>query len=490
VKRLAGIDAAFLYLETPAMHLHVVGSVLLDPSTAREPFTRQRMVDLVRERIHLLEPFRRRVATVPFNLSHPVWVEDPDFDVEAHVHATTLRSPGTLKELADLVGDIASRPLDRSRPLWELWVVDGVEDGQIAFVTKIHHAAIDGITGADLMAHLFDLSPDVGPVDPPDQAWQPDAAPSDVSLTVDALRHVVSNPLRLAKLVRRTAALVVDVVQQTRTGEDDTPSPALPFMAPRTRWSGSITPHRSVAFGAAQLDDIKAVKSTFGTTVNDVVLTACTMTLRSYLAAHDDLPDQPLVCTVPVSVHGKTEHDSINQVSSMFVRLPVQLDDPVEVLRSIQGETKAAKVMQNAIGADALQDFAQFIPPAVFNQAMRLYSGLRLADRHRPVHNLVISNVPGPPVPLYAAGARVKGVVPLGPLMEGAGLNITVLSNMGNVDFGVIGCRELVPDIWDIADGFGSAVTELRARADAEAAPAPRPAVRRPSKKSVATARD
>jgi hypothetical protein len=175
-------------------------------------------------------------------------------------------------------------------------------------------------------------------------------------------------------------------------------------------------------------------------------------------------------------VHGRSETESINQVSAMFVRLPVQLDDPVDILRSINAETRVAKVMHDAIGADTLQDVAQFIPPAVFNQAMRLYSGLRLADRHRPVHDVVISNVPGPPIPLYAAGARVKGVIPFGPLLEGAGLNITVLSNMGNVDFGVIGCRELVPDIWDIADGFAAAVADLRARAEAEAPESPAPA--------------
>jgi WS/DGAT/MGAT family acyltransferase len=212
------------------------------------------------------------------------------------------------------------------------------------------------------------------------------------------------------------------------------------------------------------------------------------MTLRSYLAAHDDLPDSPLVCSCPVSVH-KEGGEGTNQVSTMFVRLPVQLDDPIEILRTINAETKEAKIMQNAVGADTLQDFAQFIPPTVFNRAMRLYSGWNLADRHRPVHNLIVSNVPGPPIPLYAAGAQVRGVFPFGPLLEGAGLNITILSNMGNVDFGVIACRELVPDVWDIADGFGEAVLELRKLADEKlAADAPPPvpvAARTPAKASA-----
>jgi WS/DGAT/MGAT family acyltransferase len=486
MKRLSGMDASFLYMETPSAHSHVVGTLVLDPSTAPEPYSFERVVDLLRQRIHLLEPFRRRLVPVPFNLSHPVWIEDPDFDLERHINRTVARQPGTMHELADIVGDIASRPLDRTRPLWELWVVEGLEHGQLAMVTKMHHAAIDGVTGADLMAHLFDLEPDAPPPPPPEQPWQPDEVPSDASLVAGALQHNVSNPLRMAKVLRRTARGVVDVVRQQReAAAEDRPQPALPFTAPRVRWSAAITPHRVVAFGKATLDDMKVVKSTFGTTVNDVVLAATTMTLRRYLEKHDDLPDVPLVCSVPVSVHGKGQSEGTNQVSTMFVRLPVQIEDPVETLKCINAETKEAKIMQSAIGADTLQDFAQFIPPTLFNRAMRLYSGLNLADRHRPVHNLIVSNVPGPPIPLYAAGAQVKGVFPFGPLLEGAGLNITVLSNMGHVDFGVIACRELVPDVWSIADGFGEAVLELRKLADNVAA-APAPAKKRaPAKKQA-----
>ena len=273
----------------------------------------------------------------------------------------------------------------------------------------------------------------------------------------------------MVKVLGNAARSVLDIVQRQRDATaEDRPSPALPFTAPKVRWSAAITPHRSVAFGKASLDDMRHIKSTFGTTVNDVVLATCTQTLRQYLIAHDDLPETPLVCSVPVSVHGRSEHDGTNQVSTMFVRLPVQLEDPVEQLRTINAETREAKEVQNAIGADMLQDFAQFVPPTLFNRAMRVYSNLNLADRHRPVHNLIVSNVPGPPIPLYIAGAQVVGVYPFGPLLEGAGLNITVLSNMGHVDFGVIACRELVPDVWDIADGFAEAVLQLKKRADEE----------------------
>jgi WS/DGAT/MGAT family acyltransferase len=476
VKRLAGIDAAFLYLETPSMHSHVVGTIVLDPATSPEPFDLDRLKRLLEARLHLLAPFRRRLAWVPFNLSHPVWIEDPDFDLDDHVHHTTLPEPGGVEQLATLVGEIASRPIDRRRPLWELWYVDGLhadaggEGGGdlVALVTKIHHAAIDGVTGADLMAQLFDLEATT-PLEPDTPStWEPDPIPNPLVLATDALTHLLTNPVKLVRALARTIQGVADAVQEVRTPSSDHPSPALPLTAPRVRWTASITPSRTVAFSRAALDDLRAVKAHFGVTVNDVVLAACTLAIRSYLLAHDDLPDDPLICSVPVSVRGQSDIEASNQVSAMFVRLPVQLDDPAEVLATIHGETRAAKVMQSAIGAKTLQELAQFIPGAAFNQAARLYSSLNLADRHKPIHNVIISNVPGPPIPLYAAGAQVRSVVPLGPLMEGAGLNITVLSNMGNVDFGVVGCTELVPDVWDLATAFPEGVAALRALVDDE----------------------
>src|SRR5258708_892270 len=469
MKPLSGMDASFLYMETPSQLAHVVGTLILDP-TAGEGFSYERLLEVLRNRMHLLEPFRRRLVPVPFNLGHPVWIEDPDFDLESHVHRAAVRPPGTMHELAEIVADIASHPLDRSRPLWELHLIEGLEDGKVGFVTKMHHAAIDGVTGADLMANLFDLAPDAPDPEPPEEEWHGEPVPTDFELMVRAAQGIASRPRTMAKVLTRTVRSVGSIVaRQREASADNRPSPALPFTAPKVKWSGAITPHRTVAFGKATLDDMRHIKSTFGTTVNDVVLAACTQTLRQYLIAHDDLPDAPLVCSVPVSVHGATEHEGTNQVSTMFVRLPVQLEDPVEQLRTINAETREAKEMQNAIGADLLQDFAQFIPPTLFNRAMRLYSNLNLADRHRPVHNLIVSNVPGPPIPLYAAGAQVVGVYPFGPLLEGAGLNLTVLSNMGHVDFGVIACRELVPDVWDIADGFAEAVLHLKKRADEEA---------------------
>lgn len=486
MKPLSGMDASFLYMETPSQLSHVVGTLILDPS-AGEGFSYERLINVLRNRMHLLEPFRRRLVPVPFNLGHPVWIDDPDFDLDSHIHRVAARPPGTMHEVAEIVADIAGTPLDRSRPLWELTLIEGLEDGKVCFVTKIHHSAIDGVTGADLMAHLFDLSPDAPDPEPPEEPWQGEKVPSDLELIAHAIEGIATSPRTMMKVMRRTAQSVANIVaRQREASAEDRPSPALPFTAPKVKWSGAITPHRTIAFGKAALDDMRHIKSTFGTTVNDVVLAACTQTLRQYLIAHDDLPDAPLVCSVPVSVHGATEHEGTNQVSTMFARLPVQIEDPVEQLKTINAETREAKAMQNAIGADLLQDFAQFVPPTLFNRAMRLYSNLNLADRHRPVHNLIVSNVPGPPIPLYAAGAQVAGVYPFGPLLEGAGLNLTVLSNMGHVDFGVIACRELVPDVWDIADGFAEAVLLLKKRADEEAGNPDRSATKRASRAKTA----
>jgi WS/DGAT/MGAT family acyltransferase len=444
--------------------MHVTGVIVLDPSTMPAGYSFAAIGELMASRIHLLAPFRRRLVTVPFGVDHPVWIDDPDFDLENHLRRIGVPAPGTMHELAEMVADIAGRQLDRSRPLWEMWVVEGLEGGQVAIVTKMHHSAIDGVSGAELMVNLCDLEPEQATVAPPSQPWHPDQPPNDLVLLASSLARQALSPVRMLRLAARSRRNLTRVIQRART--DDTTT-TLPFTAPRTPFSGAITPHRSVAFGRASLEDLKITKKAFGTTVNDVVLAACASSLRSWLSAHGGLPDKPLIATCPVSVRDEGK-EAANQVSAMFVALPIQMEDPVARLLAIRELTIGAKELHRAVGADTLTDWAEFASPAVFARAARLYTSMRLADRHRPIHNLVISNIPGPPVPLYCAGARVQAVYPLGPIMEGAGLNVTVLSNMGNVDFGAIACREAVPDLWDIADGFVAAVSELRRLADKE----------------------
>jgi WS/DGAT/MGAT family acyltransferase len=459
MKRLSGLDAMFLHAETPSMHMHVTGVVLLDPSTMPGGYSADTVKHMLTSRIHLLPPFRERVVTVPFQLAHPVLIEDPAFDIDNHVFRVGVPSPGTVHELAELVGNISSRPLDRSKPLWEMWVAEGLEHGYVALIAKMHHSVIDGVTGADLMVNLFDLEPDAR-IEPPEHEWKAEHKPSDLELVAHSLVSRVRHVGRVLPTLVGTGRSALELLRLV--GRSEGPGATMPFTAPRTMFNRAITPHRSIAFGKASLDDFKLVKKVFGTTVNDVVLAACTGALRSWLIAHDDLPDKPLVASVPVSVRDEGKRDLANQISAMFVGLPVQLEDPVERLLRIQGDTKAAKEVHGALGADTLQNWAQFAGPTVFSRAARFYSASKLAERHPVVHNLVISNVPGPPVPLYSAGARVAAVYPLGPILEGAGLNLTVLSNMGSVDFGAIASRELVPDLWDIATGFTESIEELR----------------------------
>ncbi len=466
MQRLSGMDASFFYLETPTSHMHIIGVIVIDGSTMPGGYSFEKIRALFEERLDVLPPFRRRPVFVPFGLDHPVWIEDADFDLDKHIRRMAAPAPGSPHDLADIVGHISSVPLDRSRPLWELTVVEGLEHDQVALVTKMHHSSIDGVSGADLLVHLFDLEPAPPAPAPPEVPWHGEPVPSDVELVTEALVRSVRRPARLVRTLYRTSQSAVNVVRMLLDSDVDA---ALPLTAPRIMFSGEMTPHRDVAFGRADLEDLKVIKDTFGTTVNDVVLAACTRSLRKYLIDHDDLPDKPLIASVPVSVRSGEDESGGNKVSAMFAALPVQLEDPVDQLSEIHLSMSSAKELHHAIGADMLQDWTESMGPAVLNQASRLLSRLRQADRNTginlaervAIHNVVISNVPGPPFPLYVAGARMVATYPLGPVLFGAGLNLTVLSNMGNVDISAVGCTELVPDIFQLTDGFADAVAEL-----------------------------
>ena len=475
MQRLTGLDATFLYSETPSQHMHVSMVGVFDTSTMRGGYSFAAVRDLIQSRLPQIPMFRRRLVEVPFRIHHPVWVEDPHFDLDFHVRRMAVPAPGTMRELTDLAGDFLSRPLDRSRPLWEMWIVEGLEEGRIGVLAKVHHSMIDGVTGAELMVHLFDLEPEPSaaaePVEDTGDDRQPEHIPNDLELVAFAARSLARQPVRLVRTIPATVRSVVNIVSRRRGGASGM---ATPFSAPRTPWNGAITPHRIVAVGTLSLDDVKAVKNHFGTTVNDVVLALCSGALRKYLLAHGATVDTPLVSVVPISVRaeaaatgadateGLATEAGANQVSAMFVSLATELADPTERLRAIARLTRGAKDEHNALGAAVLMNWAEFAAPGVFARAMRLYSTMNLADRHRPIHNVIISNVPGPPFPLYLAGSRLEVLAPLGPIMEGAGLNITVMSYIDRIDVGLIACRELIPDIWDLADDFSASMEELK----------------------------
>ena len=469
------LDAGMLYAETPEMPMHTMGVLVFEPENAlgTDPseasafkWARQRFA----ERIHLIPPFRRRIVQGPLQIGDPHWIEDPAFDLDKHLVHMTLSPPGGMRELSDFVGKFAGQCLERDRPLWKAVVVDGLEGGKNALVMKIHHAAMDGGQSATIASTLLDTSLEGRVIPPPGEAWIPDREPTLPWLAADTLRTLVGKP-------RRAAEAAAKVVSTVRAKGESKPPPSADgevsekaplFEAPPTPFNGALTPNRSVAFADVSLDDVKAIKRAFGTTVNDVVLAACCASLRSWLAAHGGLPERPLVATVPVSVRQDGDQDG-NRVSVIRVHLPIQSDDPVERLMAINEETTAAKKRhRSGGGSDILKNVAALINnitvPWMAIQLVGFYSSRHLADRVPPMWNLIISNIAGPPVPLYTKGARLLQLFPLGPAQQGSGLDITVMSVVDRLCFGAMACTELVPDLQDIATGFSNEIESLKAR--------------------------
>jgi diacylglycerol O-acyltransferase len=398
---------------------------------------------------------------VPLDLHRPVWFDDPDFDFDYHVRRIAVPSPGGPEQIADIVGDIASRPLHRSRPLWEFWVIEGVENGAVAVVARMHHATIDGVSGSSLLTSILDLEP--APVDgsPDVDDWKPEHKPSDLELVRHAIISRLRRPLPLA-LALALPNLLRGAIGITRVRRDSSrPSGGTPFNTPRTPWNAPLTPHRRVAFASVPLGEVKAMKDAFGCTVNDIVLATATGALRQYLQRLDMLPDRPLLAACPVSVRNDETADieSANKVSAMFVSLPTHLEDLEAQIAHIRDATKGAKEEHQAIGARTLLELGELAGPRSFGLASRLLGGL--ASRGPVPINLVISNVPGPPFPLYLGGARLLSLLPLGPPIEGAGLNITVMSYIDRIDWGFIACRELAPRLHDMANAVEDAHREL-----------------------------
>lgn len=460
MQRLSGLDASFLYLETSTQPLHVCSVLELDTSTIPGGYTFARLRDDLALRIAAIPTFREKLANSFLNLDHPVWVEDEEFDIERHVHRIGLPAPGGRVELAEVCGHLASLPLGRRHPLWEMWAIEGLDGtdprkgGRLAVMTKIHHAAVDGVTGANLMSQLcsVELSP---PAPVPVEASR---GANPLRIVIGGLGRFATRPISLAtSVLPATVNTVVDTVKRVTGGGS---AMAAPFAAPPTPFNASITAHRNVAFAQLDLADVKTVKNRFGVKVNDVVMALVAGVLRNYLLDRGELPDSPLVAMVPVSVHDRSNRPGRNQVSGMFASLETEIADPAERLKAIAEGGRAAKEHSSAIAATLLQDWSQFAGPAVFGIAMRVYARSRLTES-RPVHNLVVSNVPGPQVPLYFLGAQVEAMYPLGPIFHGSGLNITVMSLAGKLNVGLISCPELLADLWDMADGFGVGMKEL-----------------------------
>jgi diacylglycerol O-acyltransferase / wax synthase len=482
--RLSGLDASFLYLETPAQLMHVCGVIVLDPATMPDGYSFKALRDGIDRQVRDVPEFTRKLRRVPLGIDHPIWVRDKQFDIERHVHRLALPTPGGYTELTDLAGQLAGLPLDRSRPLWEMWVIEGYhhEDGRelIAVFSKMHHATVDGVSGANLVSHLCSLEPSSDPLGAGQDRTFPHE-PGYAELLGRGLVTSMTRPFNAVRLLLPSAELVTKTIGRARAGT----AMAAPLTAPRTSFNGTITGHRAIALAEMNLEAIKEVKAATGSTVNDVVLAVAGGALRSYLEARDELPESSLLATVPVSVRESSKRSGgANKVSALFTRLGTDTEDPIERLEDLATSNRHAKEHHNAISADSLQDWAEFAAPRTFGLAVRAYAGLRLAERHPVVHNLVISNVPGPPVPLYFMGGQILGMYPLGPVFHGAGLNITVMSNNGRVGVGVIACRESMSDVDDLAQRFPAELARLQ-KAVAERPPAT-PITKNAAKKKTA----
>lgn len=480
MERLSGLDASFLYLESSAQLLHVCGVILLDPETIPGGYSYETFKGELERRISGVPMFNRKLKQVPLGIDHPVWVKDEDFDIDRHVHRMAVPSPGGDGELADLCGHIAGIPLDRSRPLWEFFVIEGLESGKVAVFTKMHHSTVDGVSGANAISYMCSLEPDAPPLEsaPRDQHSR---TPSDAELLARGVVSNLTKPILAAKLVGPTAGVLTKTIGRARSGT----AMAAPLTAPRTSFNGTITGHRTIAIEDISLDTIKEIKNAVeGATVNDVIITVCGGALRRYLEERGELPDNSLVASVPVSVRDSSKKRvGSNKVSTVFSRLGTDIEDPLERLSLVSEGNTNAKAHHKTIPADTLQDWAEFAAPRTFGLAVRMVSSLKLADSGPVIHNLVISNVPGPPVPLFFMGAKIEGLYPLGPIFHGAGLNITVMSSESKMHVGIIGCRELVPQPWKLSEKFPE---ELAALYDAVKAPKKTPAKKAAAKKTAA----
>lgn len=463
MRRMSGLDASFLYMETPTTHMHIVGVVLLESADGRVAGFEE-IESALRERLHMIPPLRRRMVPPPGAIDHPVWIEDPDFDLAHHLHREDIPGPVSWARLQDVVGAMTSRPLRRDRPLWEMCIVEGVEGDSTAIVTKLHHSMMDGGAGYDLMASMFDLSADAPSPPPPEEDWVPEPVPTAPQLVAGSISSYLRRQVQVPATVISTAGTMVGAAR-TWIGQKVNGNGGS-LEASRTLFNGPLTARRSVSLCKVDLDDVKTIRKAFGTTVNDVVLAATAKSVKNYLSLRGGLPSGPLLAAVPVNVRDESARGELgNQVSNMMVSIPMDVEDPVELLGAIHTNALASKALQSAIGPDLLNQVSTFIAPSLISAVARSYSGMRLVRFHKPVFNLVVSNVPGPPIDLYCAGSRVSAIFPMGPLLEGSGLNLTVLSEAHHLNVGVMACPDLVTTVDEIGDGFLEAVNDLLVRA-------------------------
>jgi diacylglycerol O-acyltransferase / wax synthase len=467
--RLTGLDSSFLHLERDAAHMHVAGCMVFDGQAPGY----EELVEQISSRLHLVPRYRQRLAFVPLNQGRPVWVDDPHFNVNFHVRHTALPPPGGDEQLKRLSGRVFSQSLDRSRPLWEVWLVEGLADDRFALLSKTHHALVDGISGVDIATVLFDASPDPMPVAPPDHEWVPRPLPTHAQLLADALLERATVPGEIVRGVKATlrgprhvagrfSRALGGVGAMARAGLQAAPSSPL---------NVRIGPHRRFTWVSADLQEFKAVKNTLGGTVNDVVLAAVAGALGRYLQLHGEpTEDVVLKAMVPVSIRADIERGALgNRVAAMWAPLPVGISDPVQRLLTISRDMQDVKESSQAVGAQVLTQLSGFAPPTIMAQAARLQA-------HQRLFNLVVTNVPGPQFPLYMLGRQLDAMFPMVPLAENQALGIAIMSYNRQLNFGLNADYDALPDLEALADELRASIEELVAAAgEGLVAPEPRP---------------
>ncbi|HEY6474501.1 MAG TPA: wax ester/triacylglycerol synthase family O-acyltransferase [Acidimicrobiales bacterium] len=459
MQRMTGIDPMFIYSDTPETPMEIAYACVFDPSTAPGGYSFEKVRALLDERIPTLPSFRRRLVLVPLGLDHPRWVDDPDFDITNHLHRAAVPAPGGTAEFTAKVAEVMGRPLTPGQPPWEFHIIEGLAGGRVGLIAKVHHAVIDGVAGAQLLAQLLDLSPEGRAVTETCPPWLPPRLPSQTRLMTDSLPSVVKSPFRLLRAAREVGKTAVRLA---RHALDEATGPiAIPLGAPPT-FETPVCAQRAVSFTELDMAQVRTLKDRYGSTVNEVVLAVCSGALRTHLAATGREYDSPLIAVVPVSVRGDDQEVGGNHLSAMFVPLSNDLQTPLERLRTVSEASSSAKSQEREVGFGPMASLlAEAMPPALAKPMIQL--GVRAGIlRKVRAGNLMVSNVPGPSFPLYFTGMELCGVYPLGPVVDGIALNITVQSYRESLFVGINACATAVPDLPSLSEAMVDELAELK----------------------------
>jgi diacylglycerol O-acyltransferase len=479
MQQLSGMDASFLYFEVPNAPGHVFSTYIYDQSSAPGgKVTFKGILDHVDKRLHVSRTFRQRLVQVPLGLDHPYWIEDPDFDLEYHVRHIALPHPGDWRQLCIQLARLHSRPLDRSRPLWEMYVIEGLDHidwlpaGSFAIMTKIHHAAADGVTLLEITSAIHDQAPDA-PAPEPTTEWRPEPEPTPFDLLSRAAVNTVARPMRLARLSASNLPGAAARMREERARQNFELPRISP--APRTRFSGTVSTHRVVEARRFELAAAKRIKAAVpGATINDVAITVVGGALRQYLTEKGELPTESLRIMAPISTRTAEQAGTAgNQVSAMITTAGTDVADPKERLAVVHESTTASKAASEAVGARDLVAFSELVPGGLLTLAARTVSQFEMATRTTPLVNTVVSNVPGSQVPLYLAGARLVTFFGGAGVADGMGLLHGVSSYVGQLILSVVSDRGMMPDPGHYADLLEESFSELE-EATAPAAAASR----------------